>query len=241
MARYDRGRERTRNYPREDWRAQNREGGDRSQWRDDDRGFFNRVGDEVRSWFGDDEDRNRQWRDDSWRNRREREWSGQRGTNDWDYEPDYRRRATYASDWNQTSRNWRTDNPTYQRGQFENWRENYGGDRDRERYPESWSRGMSGMSAMSYGNFAGRGPRNYRRSDERMLEDVNEQLTQHPMIDATDIEVSIVEGEVTLRGSVDNRSSKRMAEDVAESVSGVKNVRNEIRVQGSVGRDERAA
>src|SRR5688572_4385571 len=42
-----------------------------------------------------------------------------------------------------------------------------------------------GMSTR--GNFSGRGPRNYKRSDERIQEDINEQLTRHPMIDATEI------------------------------------------------------
>ncbi len=37
----------------------------------DERGFFDRMGDEFRSWFGDDESqRRRQWsRDDNWESR----------------------------------------------------------------------------------------------------------------------------------------------------------------------------
>ena len=56
------------------------------------------------------------------------------------------------------------------------------------------------------GQFTGRGPRNYRRSDDRIEEDINERLTHHGMVDATDIEVSVQNGEVTMRGSVDSRS-----------------------------------
>jgi osmotically-inducible protein OsmY len=100
---------------------------------------------------------------------------------------------------------------------------------------------MQNRGVATPGNFAGRGPRNYRRSDERILEDVNEQLTRHPMIDATDIEVLVIDSEVTLRGRVDDRIHKRLAEDVAESLPGVKNVKNEIRVQGNDRKDERAA
>ena len=39
-------------------------------------------------------------------------------------------------------------------------------------------------------------------------------------------------GEVVLSGTVDSRYSKRLAEDIAESVMGVSNVQNNLRVQG---------
>lgn len=79
--------------------------------------------------------------------------------------------------------------------------------------------------------FTGRGPKGYKRADDRIQEDINEQLTRHAEIDATDIEVSVQDGEVTLRGQVDQRYMKRVAEDIADDVSGVKNVHNEIRVR----------
>ena len=76
----------------------------------------------------------------------------------------------------------------------------------------------------------GRGPKNYTRSDERIEEDINDRLTDDWMLDATEIEVEVSGGEVTLSGNVDDRSDKRRAEDIAESVSGVRNVQNNIRV-----------
>ena len=78
--------------------------------------------------------------------------------------------------------------------------------------------------------FAGRGPRGWQRSDERIREDVNERLTDNPYIDATDIEVQVKDAEVTLAGSVEDRSAKRLAEDLAASVSGVKDVHNQLRL-----------
>jgi len=81
------------------------------------------------------------------------------------------------------------------------------------------------------GRHSGRGPKSYKRSDDRIREDVNERLTQHPEVDASEIEVEVKDGVVTLTGTVDERISKRTAEDVAESVSGVKDVHNQIRVQ----------
>ncbi len=114
----------------------------------EDRGFFERAGDEVRSWFGDDEAERR-------RNRDNREAEHHRG----------------------------------------------------------------------------RGPKGYQRSDERILEDVNDRLTDDPHIDASEIDVSVSGREVTLNGTVNSRFEKRHAEDLAESVSGVTHVQNNLRVQ----------
>ena len=81
------------------------------------------------------------------------------------------------------------------------------------------------------GEHSGRGPRNYRRDDGRIHEDVCEMLTRHGNIDASDVEVEVKDGEVFLRGSVETRGQKRLAEDIAWQASGVRDVRNEIRAQ----------
>jgi osmotically-inducible protein OsmY len=81
------------------------------------------------------------------------------------------------------------------------------------------------------GGHRGRGPRNYSRSDERIREDVSDRLSDDRHIDASDIEVSVSGGEVTLDGTVENRLAKRHAEDLAESCSGVKHVQNNLRVK----------
>ncbi len=83
------------------------------------------------------------------------------------------------------------------------------------------------------GNFGGVGPKGYRRRDERIVEDVNDELTRHPGIDATNIEVRCADGEVTLSGSVDSRQCKRAAEDAAASRAGVRDVHNQLRVADS--------
>jgi Flp pilus assembly secretin CpaC len=76
----------------------------------------------------------------------------------------------------------------------------------------------------------GRGPKNYQRSDERIKEDINDRLSDDWFIDASEIDVTVSSGEVTLTGTVDDRSDKRRAEDIAESVSGVKQVENRLRI-----------
>jgi osmotically-inducible protein OsmY len=77
----------------------------------------------------------------------------------------------------------------------------------------------------------GRGPRGYARSDERIREDVNDRLTDDWMLDASDIDVEVNDREVTLSGEVASRADKRRAEDIAEDVSGVTHVQNNLRVK----------
>jgi hypothetical protein len=56
-------------------------------------------------------------------------------------------------------------------------------------------------------------------------------LSDDPFVDASEVEVSVSSCEVTLLGTVDNRDAKRRAEDIAEQVSGVRHVQNNLRVQ----------
>lgn len=80
------------------------------------------------------------------------------------------------------------------------------------------------------GSFAGRGPRDYRRSDASIRDDVCEALTRHPDIDATDVLVMVTDGEVILSGSVHEREDRALAEEVAEETRGVLSVMNDLKV-----------
>ena len=82
-------------------------------------------------------------------------------------------------------------------------------------------------------SYRGRGPRNYTRSDERIREDINDRLTENDYLDASEIEVEVTGGDVIFSGTVANRYAKRLAEDIAEDVVGVKNVENRLRVNES--------
>jgi hypothetical protein len=88
------------------------------------------------------------------------------------------------------------------------------------------------------GRFTGRGPKNYTRSDDRIREDVSDRLEQHGEIDATEIEVRVETAEVILEGTVPDRRTKRLAEDVVEDTPGVKQVHNRLRIQGNGGEIE---
>jgi len=85
------------------------------------------------------------------------------------------------------------------------------------------------------GPFTGAGPQTYQRSDERIRDDIHERLTRHGYLDARNIQAQVSNGEVTLTGTVDTRQAKRMAADTAESVSGVKDVHNNLQIQQPTG------
>jgi osmotically-inducible protein OsmY len=87
------------------------------------------------------------------------------------------------------------------------------------------------MDARNQGQHTGKGPKNYKRSDSRIEEDINDRLTYESYIDASDVTVSVENGEVTLTGTVLNRYAKRQVEDIAESVRGVTNVENRLRIK----------
>lgn len=81
------------------------------------------------------------------------------------------------------------------------------------------------------GPHAGRGPKDFQRTDDRIWEDVCQELDRHSDIDAREVEVRVEDGEVTLSGTVEERIQKRLAEDLAMSVWGVLDVHNRLRVR----------
>lgn len=80
------------------------------------------------------------------------------------------------------------------------------------------------------GGFRGHGPKGYRRSDERVTEDLCERLSEDDEVDASNISVEVRDGVATLTGSVPDRRMKHRAEDIAEHCSGVDDIDNRIRV-----------
>lgn len=187
-------------------------------------------------------------RDDSWRRRdystgfdrdRGERWSGG-SPNDLNRERDFGRSDRYANTDEGAAYGSRAVSGRYPGG-YSSGRENYRGTSGYETARETgssvsgWPRGGDWRSRSSwdesdYGPYTGRGPRGYQRSDERIREDVCERLTRHGRIDASDINIRVANGEVTLEGSVQDRDAKRLAEDVAEDVFGVRDVNNQLKV-----------
>jgi len=144
---------------------------------------------------------------------------------EWD-DPRYSRDSTHWPGGAPEYRSWGTTGEGRWRGEFSGTpRGDWGGE----------SRGTSAYGGWrnESGTFAGRGPRSYQRSDDRVREDVNERLTADPRIDASDIEVRVQNGEVTLSGTVCDRRSRRMAEEIIEDLPGVRDVRVELKIDAS--------
>jgi hypothetical protein len=76
-----------------------------------------------------------------------------------------------------------------------------------------------------------RGPKGYKRSDERIREDVSDRFAEQNYVDPSEIEVFVSNGEVTLSGTVEFRPEKFVAEQLADDVSGVTAVHNQLRLR----------
>jgi hypothetical protein len=156
-----------------------------------------------RDWYGSGREGRSDW---------EGSWSGGRGSR----EPEYERYSTREGPYDR----FREDYPRGYRGEgMGNW---YG----------AGTYGFTGFGAARVSRgYAGRGPKGYRRSDERIREDVSDRLTWNAEVDASDIEVRVIDGEVTLTGVVEDRRAKRLAEDLAEDVFGVQDIHNQLKVR----------
>ncbi|HPC23847.1 MAG TPA: BON domain-containing protein [Phycisphaerae bacterium] len=75
-----------------------------------------------------------------------------------------------------------------------------------------------------------RAPKGYKRSDKRIMEDVCDAFMMDERLDPREIEVEVLDGVVILRGSVRHRHEKYLAEDIADSILGVKDVENQVRI-----------
>ena len=95
---------------------------------------------------------------------------------------------------------------------------------------DEWGADLRGAVEARAGRFAGRGPRGYQRSDERIRENVCDLLLEASHVDASGFDVQVSGGEVTLEGAVADRRMKRDAEDLVEQVPGVTQVHNHLRI-----------
>jgi osmotically-inducible protein OsmY len=183
-----------------------RESGDWNRERDRDRGWSERGG--YRGVSGDDDLRR----------------SYDSGSHDW-------RGSERSREWQTPRPDWSTRQSAFGRDERSEWGRNDWGSSDWSLRDEPSRADRPGNESRSaFGPYRGRGPKGYQRADNRILEDVCDRLT-YSDVDAENIEVRVENGEVTLSGSVRDRADKRRAEDVAEEVSGVRDVHNNIRVQ----------
>ena len=152
---------------------------------------------------------------DRWRDERER-WQGPRDRDD----------LRYAGETILGRADWGDRESDYEHGfRPMHVRDDWHAAERRARWPRSADEGRRPEYESWKGeSYAGRGPRGYQRTDERMWEDVCARLTDDPRVDASDIEVRV------------EREEKRRAEDAIERITGVRDVHNHLRVaHGGIG------
>ena len=104
-----------------------------------------------------------------------------------------------------------------------------------ERHPErfsgeeEWLRGEQTDDKRI--NYAGMGPKSYRRSDARIEEEVCEILLKDRYVDASDVAVNVEDGVVRLAGTVANREDRFAIERVIDGIWGVEDIENDIKVK----------
>ncbi|CAG0958268.1 hypothetical protein PHYC_00586 [Phycisphaerales bacterium] len=76
----------------------------------------------------------------------------------------------------------------------------------------------------------GTAPKGYKRSDDRIQEDVCERIMDDG-IDAGEVDVKVKEAVVVLTGEVEDRRDKHRIEQIAAEVSGVQDVENQVRIK----------
>lgn len=97
------------------------------------------------------------------------------------------------------------------------------GSKDRDsQHQEDWQK---------IGPYSGLGPGGYQRSDELIVEHIYQRMTRHGYLNARYIRLEVKHGLVILRGIVEHRRAKKLAENIAYSVPGVQDVRNELFIQ----------
>jgi len=233
--------------------------GDQPSWQSRDQGFgqsrdqgFGQSRDQG-SWQSRDQysgqgrdqgrDRQQDWRnqDERWRSQESRSgFDDQRrqGSGDWQaryypssgtyggsssYNPSYQGSSSYRGE--------RTDRDY--RGSYDDSPAIYHESRPGSR-PYQQASGQAGQDRYRYEEQirrGGRPPRTYKRSDERVHDEICELVARESDIDAGEVDVRVENGEVTFTGTVEDRRSKRELEDIAERVFGVVDIHNNLKVR----------
>jgi hypothetical protein len=167
-------------------------------------------GSRASEWDRGDWDRGDWDRQDrgGWQRSPNYEWQGQQS--DWSGPSHWSTRQPPISDWDEGT----TRGPWAGQAYADNWTE--------PRTGAATQRHWHGRTVM----------KGFERTDERIREEVCQRMCEHPAIDTAEMQVTVQNGEVTLEGSVDDRFEKRLAEDLAEDVPGVRDVHNRLRTGG---------
>lgn len=91
--------------------------------------------------------------------------------------------------------------------------------------------GFFDAEAWDQAPYVGLGPQGYTRSDERIREDICDELTRRWDIDPRLVAVTVRDGEVTLKGTVESLEMRRFVDEVASACTGVTQVYDQLRIE----------
>ncbi|PZX34611.1 conserved hypothetical protein; putative phospholipid-binding: alpha/beta predicted fold BON domain [Cupriavidus phytorum] len=157
--------------------------------------------------------------DEGWYGRGGESWRSGPATEPWD-------EARYEDEWSRRR-------VPYGEERWEGRRDWYGGPAGA---PYGSAGGAGGYGAddwdvPAYRGYRRGGPKNYRRGDDRIHDEVCDRLAHAQELDVSEVTVRVQDGLVTLEGHVGDRRSKYDIEEIAERVFGVQDVINHIRVR----------
>jgi osmotically-inducible protein OsmY len=70
-------------------------------------------------------------------------------------------------------------------------------------------------------------------SDDRIYDQVRQRLANDPDVKGGGFDVTVKDGEVTLKGTVNDKSAREKAEKIAKKVKGVTKVDNQLKIFGT--------
>ena len=216
--------------------GENRGNDDINRWNERNRGRYDDESGFGTLGSGGNQNQRNSWNNnsDNWGNNSNWQNSNRSGM-------DYGSGSYGSSNWrNNDNRNWRNNNDS------DNWQRSRTSYDSRNR--DWWDRTSDEVSSwfgdeeaerrrrmdkMNESNHKGKGPKGYKRSDDRIKEDINDRLSDDPYVDASEIDIEMENGEVILSGTVSSKQEKRRVEDLVEAVSGVSHVENRLRVKSN--------
>lgn len=177
---------------------------------------------EYGRWAEEDEDQNFALGD---RYGRESEWTRNRGS--------YGQQDQQSQGWGRSSSGGGGQGMWGRGGPGEGTSGERRGEWENQNSGSSYAGGHSGLWGQSGQGETSRfrAPKGYTRSDERIREEVCDTLGRNGRVDPSEIEVQVKDGEVTLSGTIDRLQNKHQIETMVHSVSGVKDVTNNIRIK----------
>lgn len=95
----------------------------------------------------------------------------------------------------------------------------------------SWNWDLKTDHLNPYFRGRGKGPKDWKLSDEKLKDRVCHALTHSQEVDPSELEVSVKDQVVYLKGKISSRGMKTVAEDLVSSIPGVEDVFTQLKIE----------